>query len=192
MNADLINSQAILEFWFGVPAGPSRPQWFRKDPEFDAQIKTQFEAVYWAMVASPSERWLTTPKESLARIVVLDQFARNIFRDTPQSFAADAQALATAELAIERGYDTQLLPVERLFLYMPFEHSEDLANQDRSVKYFESLVAEAPDLASSLDYAHRHRTIIAQFGRFPHRNSILGRQSTAEELAFLQQPGSGF
>ena len=192
MNADVTNSQSVLDFWFGVPAGPYRKEWFRKDPQFDAQIKAQFEEVYWAMVGSPPERWLTTPKDSLARVVVLDQFARNMFRGTPQSFAADAQALATAELALERGYATQFLPVERLFLYTPFEHSENLTHQDRSVKYFEALVVDAPELAHSLDYAYRHRAIIAQFGRFPHRNNILSRQSTPAELAFLQQPGSGF
>ena len=192
MNADATNSQSVLDFWFGVPAGPYRHQWFRKNPQFDAQIKAQFEDCYWAMVASLPEPWLTTPKDSLARIVVLDQFARNMFRNTSQSFAADAQALVTAELAIERGYDTQLLPVERLFLYTPFEHSEDLVHQNLSVKYFEALVLDAPDLTNSLEYAYRHQAIIAQFGRFPHRNSILGRQSTEAELAFLQQPGSGF
>ena len=186
------DSQSILDFWFGVPAGSFRQQWFRKDPQFDTQIKAQFEDVYWAMVALPPKLWLTTPKESLARIVVLDQFARNMFRNTPQSFAADAQALATAELAIERGYDTQLLPVERLFLYTPFEHSEELADQNLSVQYFENLISEAPELADSLEYAYHHQAIIAQFGRFPHRNHILSRPSTAAELAFLKQPGSGF
>lgn len=192
MNVDVTNSQSVLDFWFGVPAGPYRKEWFRKDPQFDAQIKAQFEEVYWAMVGSPPERWLTTPQDSLARVVVLDQFARNMFRGTPQSFAADAQALATAELALERGYATQFLPVERLFLYTPFEHSENLTHQDHSVKYFDALVGDAPELAHSLDYAYRHRAIIAQFGRFPHRNRILSRQSTSAELAFLQQPGSGF
>lgn len=189
---NLGDRQSVLDFWFGVPAGSFRQQWFRKDPQFDAQIKAQFEAVYWALVASPSTQWLTTPKERLARIVVLDQFARNMFRGTPQSFAADAQALATAELAIERGDDSELLPVERMFLYTPFEHSEALVHQDLSVKYFQALVLDAPELADSLEYAYRHREIIAQFGRFPHRNPILGRQSTTAEQAFLKQPGSGF
>ncbi|MEM1256208.1 MAG: DUF924 family protein [Cyanobacteria bacterium P01_H01_bin.21] len=185
-------SQSVLDFWFGVPPGAYHQQWFRKDSDFDAEIKTLFEGIYWTLLESSSDSWLTTPKESLAKIVVLDQFPRNMFRNTPQSFAADAQALTAAELAIERGYDRQLLPVERLFLYTPFEHSEKLAYQNLSVKYFDTLVSDAPELASSLDYARRHREIIAQFGRFPHRNNILGRQSTAEEIAFLQQPGSSF
>ncbi|MGD1949255.1 MAG: DUF924 family protein [Leptolyngbyaceae cyanobacterium] len=185
-------SQSVLDFWFGVPSGPYRQQWFRKDSDFDTEIRTLFESLYWTLLESLPDFWLTTPKESLAKIVVLDQFPRNMFRNMPQSFAADAQALTTAELAIERGYDTQLLPVERLFLYTPFEHSEELAHQNRSVKYFEALVSDAPELASSVDYAHRHQEIIARFGRFPHRNNILGRQSTAEEIAFLQQPGSSF
>ena len=185
-------SQSVLDFWFGAPPGSYHQQWFRKDSDFDTEVNTLFEDLYWVLAASPSDYWLTTPKESLAKIVVLDQFPRNMFRNMPQSFAADAQALTAAELAIERGYDTQLLPVERLFLYTPFEHSEKLAHQNRSVKYFEALVSDAPELASSLDYAHRHRDIIARFGRFPHRNNILGRQSTADEIAFLQQPESSF
>ncbi|MBT9313924.1 DUF924 family protein [Leptothoe spongobia] len=191
---DLVDSrsQAILDFWFGSPVGPYRQQWFRKNSEFDDQIKVQFMDVYWAMLASSPEKWLKTSKASLARIIVLDQFARNIFRGTPQSFAADPQALATAEMAIEQGYDAQMLPVERFFLYLPFEHSEQLPHQHRSVEYFESLVLDQPDLAHGLDYARRHRDVIAQFGRFPHRNEILGRQSTEAELAFLKQPGSRF
>lgn len=189
---DLASSQAILDFWFGTPPGTYRKQWFRKNPEFDTQIKTQFMDIYWATLASPPETWPPTAKASLARIIVLDQFARNMFRGTPQSFAADPQALATAALAIERNYGAQMLPVERFFLYLPFEHSENLTHQNCSVEYFEALVLDAPDLVHGLDYARRHRDIIAQFGRFPHRNKILNRPSTEAELEFLQQPGSGF
>ncbi|NEQ49123.1 MAG: DUF924 domain-containing protein [Leptolyngbya sp. SIO3F4] len=189
---DLADSQAILDFWFGVPAGAYRKQWFLKNSEFDAQIKAQFLDVYWAMLASPPDKWLETTKASLARIIVLDQFARNMFRGTSQSFAADLQALAMAEGAIERGYDAHMIPVERFFLYLPFEHSENLADQNRSVAYFEALVLDAPALKHGLDYAYRHRDVIAQFGRFPHRNEILGRQSTEAELEFLKQRGSRF
>ncbi|MEM9976671.1 MAG: DUF924 family protein [Cyanobacteria bacterium P01_D01_bin.2] len=192
MDSAVGHSQSVLDFWFGSPAGAYRQQWFRKDPKFDAQIKTRFAALYWTMLASPPDIWRKTAKESLAQIVVLDQFARNMFRGTAQSFAADPMALATAELALEQGYDTQILPVERLFLYLPFEHSENLTHQNRSVEYFKALVLEAPELAHCLDYAHRHRAIITQFGRFPHRNDILKRQSTEAERVFLQQPGSGF
>lgn len=192
LTMDSVNSQSVLDFWFGSPAGAYRKQWFRKDPNFDAQIKTQFLDLYWAMVASPLEPWLQTARASLARIIVLDQFARNMFRDTPQSFAADPEALVTATSAIGQGYDAQMLPVERFFLYLPFEHSENLTHQNLAVEYFEALTSDAPDLAHGLDYARRHRDVIAQFGRFPHRNEILGRQSTEAELAFLKQPGSRF
>ena len=186
------DTQAVLDFWFGSPAGEYRKKWFRKDPGFDQQIKTQFLKLYWAMVASPPDRWLRTAKSSLARIIVLDQFARNMFRGTPQSFAADPLALATAELAIERGYDAEMLPVERFFLYLPFEHSENLTHQNRCVNHFETLVQEAPELEHGLDYARRHRDVIDRFGRFPHRNKTLDRPSTQAELEFLKQPGSRF
>lgn len=192
MDSVISDTQAVLEFWFGSSVGEYRKQWFRKDPDFDNQIKTRFLDLYWAMVASPLELWLRTAKSSLARIIVLDQFARNMFRGTPQSFAADPVALATAEMAIDRGYDTEMLPVERFFLYLPFEHSENLQHQHRCVEYFEALVLNAPDLVHGLDYARRHRDVIAEFGRFPHRNQILDRQSTDAELEFLKQPGSGF
>lgn len=192
MNSVFSDTQAVLDFWFGSPPGEYRKQWFRKDPEFDHQIKTRFLDLYWAMVASTPESWLKTAKSALARIVVLDQFARNMFRGTPQSFAADPQALATADIAIEQGYETQLLPVERFFLYLPFEHSENLTHQRRCVKHFEQLVEKAPELEHGLNYARRHRDVIARFGRFPHRNEILSRQSTAAELDFLQRPGSRF
>ncbi|MEM9808675.1 MAG: DUF924 family protein [Cyanobacteria bacterium P01_D01_bin.56] len=186
------NSQSVLDFWFGSPAGDYRKQWFRKDPDFDTQIKTRFLDLYWAMVASPPASWWETTKTRLAQIIVLDQFSRNMFRGTPQSFAADSTALTTAIKAIAQGDKAKLLPVERFFLYLPFEHSENLDHQNHCVELFEGLVQDAPDLHHGLDYAHRHRDIIAQFGRFPHRNEILGRQSTAAELAFLQQPGSRF
>ena len=186
------DTQSVLDFWFGSPPGEYRKQWFRKDPDFDEQIKTQFLDLYWAMVSSPSESWLRTAKSSLARIIVLDQFARNMFRRTPLSFAADPLALATAKTAIARGYDAQMLPVERFFLYLPFEHSENLDHQNRCVNYFEELVQDAPDLEHGLDYARRHREVIDRFGRFPHRNETLDRQSTQAELEFLKQPGSRF
>ncbi|MEM8610592.1 MAG: DUF924 family protein [Cyanobacteria bacterium P01_H01_bin.105] len=192
MGSIISDSQSVLDFWFGSPAGAYRKQWFRKNPDFDAQIKNQFLDLYWAMVASPTEPWLTTSKASLARIIVLDQFARNMFRGTPQSFAADPQALATSELVIEQGDDAELIPVERFFLYLPFEHSENLEHQNRCVEFFKALALEAPELQSGLDYAYRHRDVIARFGRFPHRNEVLGRPSTQAELDFLKQPGSRF
>ncbi|MEO1590031.1 MAG: DUF924 family protein [Cyanobacteria bacterium J06632_22] len=191
-------SQSILEFWFGDPAQPEseyghfRKIWFKKSPTFDQQIRQHFLADYERAVAGAYDDWVTTPRSTLALVIVLDQFARNLFRGSPQSFAADSQARSVAEVAITRGDGAVLLPVERFFLYLPFEHSEDLADQHRSVQLFEALVAVAPELQHGLDYAYRHRDVIEKFGRFPHRNAVLGRISTAAEQAFLQQPGARF
>ena len=188
----------ILDFWFDVPTAPNseygqqRRIWFKKDPVFDRQIREQFAEIYQQARLGKYDHWLDTPKKALALTVLLDQFSRNMFRGTPQSFAADAQALRVAQSAIARQYDAALLPVERMFFYLPFEHSENLAHQNQAVAYFEALVQVAPELKSTLDYAYRHRSVIAEFGRFPHRNSILSRTSTPAELDFLAQPGSGF
>jgi uncharacterized protein (DUF924 family) len=132
------------------------------------------------------DRWKATPLASLALVIVLDQFSRNMFRETPRAFSADSPALAVAASVIERGFDRLLSPVERTFMYLPFEHAEDLAAQRRSLALFEAL---DPD---DMQYVKRHYEIIARFGRFPHRNAILGRESTAEEIEFLKQPGSSF
>jgi uncharacterized protein (DUF924 family) len=189
-------SKTILNFWFGDPAqsayGQWRSIWFRKDPDFDAEIRQRFWVDYEQAVAGQLSDWREQPGTCLALVIVLDQFSRNLFRGSPRSFAADSQALAVAQQALDRGYEAALVPVERFFLYLPFEHSEDLADQDRCVALFEALVAAAPELESGLDYAHRHRRVIQRFGRFPHRNEILGRASTPAELEFLQQPGSRF
>ncbi|MEL6139500.1 MAG: DUF924 family protein [Cyanobacteria bacterium J06628_6] len=189
-------SQPILEFWFGDPAGLDygefRKIWFKKDETFDQQIRHRFLTDYERAVAGDYADWLNMPRTCLALIIVLDQFARNLFRGSPQSFAADPQALATAKVAIASGYEAELLPVERFFLYLPFEHSENLADQNRCVQLFEALVEAAPFLQHGLDYAYRHREVIEKFGRFPHRNDVLGRPSTPAEAVFLQQPGSRF
>lgn len=188
--------QAILQFWFGEPGSEAasynqrRKVWFGKQPEFDALICQQFQAVYKQAVVGELENWQQTPQGCLALIIVLDQFPRNMFRGTPQAFAADFQALRSAQFAIEQGFDHQLVPIQRIFMYLPFEHSEDLVQQQRSVELFHQLSTEAPELADVHDYALRHQAVIQKFGRFPHRNVILGRESTAAELAFLQQPGS--
>lgn len=186
MHAD---ASAVLDFWFGdEPA--ARPAWFRKDPAFDAQIRSRFGRLIEAALGGA--RFGEAPAEHLAALLVLDQFTRNVFRDTPRAFAGDAAALDLALGLCERG-DDRVLPLwQRAFAYLPFEHAEDLAMQDRAVAAFEALAAEQPEAASMLDYAHRHRDVIRRFGRFPHRNAILGRESTAEELAFLAQPGSRF
>jgi len=190
--------QAILTFWFGDSSDPSsdygqqRQAWFKKDPGFDATIRQQFLADYENARQGHLHSWIQQPRPCLALVLLLDQVPRNIFRDSSQSFATDAQALAVARQGLGLGWDQSLIPVERVFLYLPFEHSEDLAHQDTSLRLFQSLAQGHPELQTTLDYARRHRDVIQRFGRFPHRNGILGRASTAAEVEFLQQPGSRF
>jgi len=187
--------QEVLDFWF-LPAadsqhGQTRPEWFRKDPAFDASILALFGTVIDEALCGGLRDWDHDTKGALARIVVLDQFTRNAYRDTPRAFAGDALAQQAAIALIGQGRDRQLGRTERQFAYLPFEHAEDPALQERSVALFRALEQEtgATDLA---DYAVRHRDIVRRFGRFPHRNRILGRASTPEESEFLKQPGSGF
>jgi uncharacterized protein (DUF924 family) len=192
------NADQILNFWFGNPTdlqgpyGQQRSVWFKKDAAFDDRIRQRFLPDYERAAAGDYTPWRSQPRSCLALILLLDQVPRNLFRGDARSYATDAEALAVAEAAIAQGHDQALIPVERLFMYLPLEHSEDLARQQRCVQLFETLVKEAPELASTLDYAYRHRDVIARFGRFPHRNHILGRTTTPEEAAFLQQPGSRF
>ena len=176
----------VLNFWFGAGAeyGVAHKRWFQKDPAFDAEVRRRFLSLH-AELAGNGE-WLDAPRECLARIIVLDQFPRNMFRGTPRAFASDALALAAARHAIASGYDRDWVRVEKIFAYLPFEHSEALADQERACELMRPLGAE------QYDYALRHLKIIQRFGRFPHRNAILGRASTAEEIEFLKQPGSGF
>jgi uncharacterized protein (DUF924 family) len=183
------DATAVLGFWFGSEP-VARPEWFRKDPAFDARIGQRFGALIDATLAGA--RFGEAPGERLAAIIVLDQFTRNVFRDTPRAFAGDAAALDLATRLRARGEDLALPVWQRAFAYLPFEHAEDPALQDRAVAAFEALADAHPEATSMLDYAHRHREVIRRFGRFPHRNAILGRPSTAEELAFLEQPGSRF
>lgn len=190
----------VLSFWFGPPGAPpltNAAHWFAADPAFDAQVRSRFERLVERAAAGELEAWRETPPGGLALVVTLDQFPRNIHRGTPRAFACDPAALDVCLDALARRFDRALTPVERWFLYLPLEHSENLAHQQRSVALFEELAAAAePPLAASLaeaaDYARRHRDVIARFGRFPHRNRILGRASTPEEAAFLEQPGSSF
>ena len=176
----------VLGFWFGADAeyGVAHKRWFQKDPAFDAEVRRRFSKLHEEL--SANRAWLDAPRECLARIVVLDQFPRNMFRGTPRAFASDALALAAARHAIASGYDRDWLRVEKIFAYLPFEHSESLADQERACELMRPLGEE------QFDYALRHHKIIERFGRFPHRNAILGRASTAEEVEFLKQPGSGF
>lgn len=172
----------VLAFWLADPA-----RWWTKDPAFDAEVRDRFGAVHAAIERREHEAWLETPRGAEAYVIALDQFSRNMFRDTPRMFASDAQALAAARTAVARGFDQALPPTERTWLYMPFMHSEDLADQDHCVALFQGVAAP-----ENLRFAEAHRDIIRRFGRFPHRNAILGRASTPEELAFLREPGSSF
>jgi len=189
--------QAVLDFWFGAPgspeAGQPRRAWFVKKDDFDDAIRTRFGATIEQALAGGLRDWdAAGPQGVLARILVLDQFTRNAYRNTAQSFAGDALALAAARQLVDTGADRALPPLGRAFVYMPFEHAEDAYMQERAVELFGVLAAEHPGFDEMLDYAHRHRGVIARFGRFPHRNAILGRASTPEEIDFLRQPGSRF
>ncbi|WP_431262837.1 DUF924 family protein [Roseateles chitinivorans] len=187
-------AQRVLNEWFGLPGGAQDGQvqmkWFKKDAAFDAALRERFGPVIDQALQGGLREWDSTAWGALARILVLDQFTRNVHRDTPASFAGDALALEASLALLPRAQDLGVL--ERWFVAMPLEHAEDLAMQDRSVATFEALAAEDPRLKDALDYAHKHRDVIERFGRFPHRNEILGRDSTPEELAFLKQPGSRF
>lgn len=185
----------ILDFWFGREDEPGygkpRQVWFTKKPEFDQQIQTRFRQDYELAAAGQLDDWKSSPHSCLALIILLDQFPRNMFRGTAQAFATDPQALAAAKYAVVNNFDKELLPVQRWFVYLPFEHSEDLNHQRQSVELFKQL-SDDPDSADTLSYALRHLEVIERFGRFPHRNLILGRKSTPQEAEFLTQPGSSF
>ena len=185
-------AHAVLDFWFGT-GDQARPEWFRKDPAFDALIRGRFGALIDAALAGAIDDWAgRSPQAALARILVLDQFTRNAFRDTARAFAGDAQALRAARDLVARGFDRLLTGRQRGFAYLPFEHAEDRAAQQEAMRHFTALVAEHPGLADLLLWARKHQEIIERFGRYPHRNALLGRADTADEAAFLQQPGSSF
>ena len=186
-----VQAQAVLDFWFGSDDA-ERDVWFRKDPAFDAEIAQRFGPLVESALRDGLRDWQDEPASALARIVLLDQFTRNIFRDSARAFAGDTLALAAARVMVAAQHDLALPPVRRSFVYLPFEHAEDLAAQDEAMRLFTRLGIDAPALAGYVDYAQRHRAIIERFGRFPHRNAALGRVSTAEETAFLQRPGSRF
>ena len=185
----------VLAFWFGKPEdldyGKPRKFWFIKDSEVDQQVRDTFLPVYEQAVDRKLEQWKDTPLSCLALILLLDQFPRNMFRNSPQSFATDNQALELAQYAVSHQFDRQLLPVQRWFIYLPYEHSENLIHQQQAVSLFLTL-QDDPDSHSSIEFVSRHYQIIERFGRFPHRNKILGRISTPEEIKFLTKPGSSF
>jgi uncharacterized protein (DUF924 family) len=185
----------VLSFWFGDPGsteyGRPRACWFRKDPVFDAAIAERFAEAVSIALAGGSGEWCISASGALARILLLDQFTRNIFRGTPRAFAGDERALATAQDAVDRGLDRELAPYERWFMYMPFEHAEDVNAQHRSLALFAALADEIGD-DDPLVWARKHADVIFRFGRYPHRNAILGRASTPDEEAFLRESGSSF
>ncbi len=191
----MAKSTEILAFWFGAPDsstyGQERKAWFIKNPTFDQEISDRFLPTYQQAAAGALDAWQDFPLSCLALLIVLDQFPRNLFRRDPRAFATDEKAVAIAQSAISQGFDQQLLPVQRWFMYLPFEHSENLEDQNQAVALFEQLRSD-PQSQSPIEYAYRHRDVIQRFGRFPHRNATLGRASTPEELEFLQQPGSTF
>jgi uncharacterized protein (DUF924 family) len=174
----------VLRFWFEE----TRPkQWFESSDAFDAEVRSRFVAVHEGLAAEPTPSLLTDARTALAAVIVLDQMSRNMFRGTPQAFAADAKALDLAAAAVALGFDSGLTKDERQFLYLPFEHAESAEAQARSV----ALIAQLGD-PELTKWAEMHRVIIDRFGRFPHRNAVLGRASTPEEIEFLRQPGSSF
>jgi uncharacterized protein (DUF924 family) len=187
--------QDLLDFWFGVPGsadyGRPRPFWFQSDRTCDETLRSRFFSHYEAARAGELQAWQEEPLSCLALILLLDQIPRSLFRGTAQAFATDAEALKIAQQTVEWGFDRALLPVQRWFIYLPLEHSENLEHQNRAVALFQQL-QDDPHSQGAIVYAQQHQAIIARFGRFPHRNTILGRHSTAEELAFLQEPGSSF
>lgn len=186
----------VLDFWFGRPGEAhhlqSRPEWFRKDAAFDALIAQRFAPLIDAALGGALAAWAASARSALAQIVVLDQFTRNTRRGGAGMFAGDALALAAARAMVDCGQDHRLPGVMRQFAYLPFEHAESLAEQQRSLQLFERLGREEPALSGLVEWARKHHEIVARFGRFPHRNALLGRPSTPEEIEFLQQPGSSF
>lgn len=176
--------EEVLAFWFGPEA---EGRWFAKDEAFDARLGRRLGGLASAAAGGRLDGWAGTARGALALVILLDQLPRNLHRGRPDAFAQDPKARAVASRAVDQGLDRSLTPRERLFLYLPFEHGEDLADQDRAV----ALIGALGD-AEQTDYAVRHRAVVRRFGRFPHRNRVLGRESTPEEVAFLTEPGSSF
>jgi uncharacterized protein (DUF924 family) len=189
MDAKDPRAAEVVAFWFG--SGGRDKRWFQKDEAFDREIRTRFLALHEEAAAGALLHWTRASAECLALIVLLDQFPRNMFRGTARAFAADALALGAAQHAVAGGFDRSMQPVERMFVYLPFEHAESLEEQVKACELTKPLV-EFPETADAYRYAVLHRDVIARFGRFPHRNVLLGRVSTPEEAEFLQRPGSRF
>ena len=181
----------VLHFWFGAPGsvhyGKSRAEWFKKSAVFDALIRDRFLGLHEAAAAGRLVHWHDSPLTLLALIIVLDQFPRNLFRESSKAFATDAPALAAARRMTSMQWDERLNVVERQFVYLPYEHAENVEVQRESMRLFAAL-----GNSNLLEWARKHAVIVERFGRFPHRNALLGRVSTPEEIEFLRQPGSAF
>jgi uncharacterized protein (DUF924 family) len=193
----------VIEFWFGsadgaIPPAETRQRWWKKDPAFDAEIQRRFGDLHAQACRGELDDWADTPRGALALIILLDQFSRNLHRGDPRSWAHDDKALALARRVITEGKDRELSTFERAFVYMPLMHAEDLPAQEECIEQMKGLAEDASSedekktFASNVDYARQHRDIVARFGRFPHRNEILGRETTEEEREFLTKPGSSF
>lgn len=178
--------QEILHFWF-EETPPSL--WFQKNEDFDKQIRDRFSSAYKLAADGLCDSWRDIAEGALALCIILDQFPRNMFRNAPESFATDLRALGVAKFAVARGFDQTAPVIRRRFFYLPFEHSENIADQERALSLFKSMQTEDP---LAYDYALRHYDVISRYGRFPHRNAILGRKNTPEEDEYLAQPGAGF
>jgi Uncharacterized protein conserved in bacteria len=179
-----VNAAYVLHFWFHEI---DSKLWFSKDAEFDELVRTRFLEIHGQAMRGETYIWRRTPEGRLAEIILLDQFSRNMFRNRPESFATDTLALVLAQEAISVGADLKISNEKKAFMYMPFMHSESLVIHEEAVKLFSQ-----PGLEFNLDYEMKHKVIIERFGRYPHRNAVLGRASSEEELEFLSQPGSGF
>jgi uncharacterized protein (DUF924 family) len=189
-----MDPRTVLDFWFGAGGSPVSGQvrdlWFTKSEATDAEIRERFGAAIDAALRGELEYWIQSAEGSLALVIVLDQFTRNVFRDTSRAFAGDAAALGHARDLVYSGADRHFGTLQRWFIYMPFEHSENLVDQYEALRLFAALADDGE--SAPLDWARKHFEVILRFGRFPHRNAILGRASTPEEAEFLHQPGSRF
>lgn len=192
---DRKRADEVLRFWFAGPhgrdAGTVRPQWFGQDAAFDAQIAARFGTLIEEALRGGCDEWGREAETACALVVVLDQFTRNVYRDTERMYAGDARALCVARRIVAERRDLELDALQRWFCYMPFEHSESLDDQRESLRLFGAL-RDDPLAGGAWIWAQRHHDVIARFGRFPHRNAILGRASTPQEIAFLREPGSRF
>lgn len=197
VSEDNARIEAVLEWWFGEPPLQPQAKWFRRSKATDAEIAERFGAEHARAASGELDHWTATARGTLALVILLDQFSRNLYRDSEQAFACDGRARQLCLEALQRQLDAALHCLERAFLYMPLMHSEDRELHQTSVSLYEALHQSAPaELAAACksfcEFAHRHKVVIDRFGRYPHRNSVLGRHTTAQEQAFLAEHPTGF